>query len=135
MLDSFDIVSDYDAWESRRGVFSFCQYPFFLSIGAKIKLLQHDARRQMELKAREAFFDSILGRRLVSQHLVLKVRRNCLVEDSLRAVSEVVGTGQEEIKKGLRIDFVGEEGVDAGGLRKEWFLLLVRDVFDPHHGK
>jgi E3 ubiquitin-protein ligase HECTD2 len=49
-------------------------------------------------------------------------------------VSEVVGSSQEEVKKGLRIEFIGEEGIDAGGLRKEWFLLLVREVFDPNHG-
>jgi E3 ubiquitin-protein ligase HECTD2 len=88
----------------------------------------------MEGKAREAFFDSILSRKAVSQYLVLKVRRDCLVEDSLRNVSEVVGAGSGDIKKGLKIDFVGEEGVDAGGLRKEWFLLLTREIFDPDHG-
>ncbi|KAK2736637.1 putative E3 ubiquitin-protein ligase [Onygenales sp. PD_40] len=134
LLDYSDLIADFEAWESRHEKFSFCQYSFFLSIWAKIRILEHDARRQMESKAREAFFDSILGRRGVSQYLVLKVRRECLAEDSLRSVSEVVGTGQEEIKKGLRIEFLGEEGVDAGGLRKEWFLLLVREVFDPLYG-
>ncbi|KAI9802496.1 MAG: hypothetical protein M1825_002881 [Sarcosagium campestre] len=134
LLDYADLIADFEAWESRRGKFSFCQYPFFLSIWAKIHILEFDARRQMEDRAREAFFDSIMSRKIVSQFLVLRVRRDCLAEDSLRGVSEVVGTGQEEIKKGLRIEFVGEEGVDAGGLRKEWFLLLVRDVFDPNHG-
>jgi E3 ubiquitin-protein ligase HECTD2 len=39
-----------------------------------------------------------------------------------------------DLKKLLRIEFVGEEGVDAGGLRKEWFLLLVRSLFDPQYG-
>jgi E3 ubiquitin-protein ligase HECTD2 len=135
LLDYSDLVADFEAWESRRGKFSFCQYPFFLSIWAKIHILEHDARRQMEVKAREAFFDSILSRKAVSQYLVLKVRRDCLVEDSMRSVSQIVGAGQEEIKKGLRIEFLGEEGVDAGGLRKEWFLLLVREVFDPNHGE
>lgn len=135
LLDYSDLVADFEIWESRSAKFSFCQYPFFLSIWAKIHIMEHDARRQMEGKAREAFFNSILNHRAVSQYLVLKVRRDCLVEDSLRGVSEVVGSGQEEIKKGLRIEFVGEEGIDAGGLRKEWFLLLVREVFDPHHGK
>ncbi|KAJ5278822.1 hypothetical protein N7478_004194 [Penicillium angulare] len=134
LLDYSDLVSDFEIWESKGSKFSFCQYPFFLSIWAKIHILEHDARRQMEVKAREAFFNSILNSRPVSQFLVLKVRRECLAEDSLRGVSEVVGSGQEEIKKGLRIEFVGEEGIDAGGLRKEWFLLLVREVFDPHHG-
>ncbi|BDD54654.1 hypothetical protein MAP00_000255 [Monascus purpureus] len=134
LLDYSDLVADFETWESKSPKFAFCQYPFFLSIWAKIRILEYDARRQMEGKAREAFFDSILSHKAVSQYLVLRVRRECLVEDSLQGVSEVVGTGEEEIKKGLRIEFVGEEGVDAGGLRKEWFLLLVREVFDPLHG-
>ncbi|KAH8700535.1 hypothetical protein BGW36DRAFT_292789 [Talaromyces proteolyticus] len=134
LLDYSDLVSDFESWESRTAKFSFCQYPFLLSISAKSRILEHDARRQMTIKAREAFLDSILRHKDVSQYLNLKVRRDCLVEDSLRGVSEVVGAGQEEIKKSLRIEFVGEEGVDAGGLRKEWFLLLVREVFDPNHG-
>jgi E3 ubiquitin-protein ligase HECTD2 len=134
LLDYSDLIADFEAWEAKRGKFSFCQYPFFLSIWAKIQIMEHDARRQMEVKAREAFFDSIMTRQMVNQYLVLKIRRECLVEDSLKGVSEVVGSGSEEIKKGLRIEFRGEEGIDAGGLRKEWFLLLVRDVFNPEHG-
>ena len=134
LLDYSDLVVDFEAWEGRRTKFAFCQYPFFLSLGAKIKIMEHDAHRQMEVKAREAFFDSIMTRKAISQYLVLKVRRDCLVEDSLKGVSEVVGSSGDEIKKGLRIEFKGEEGVDAGGLRKEWFLLLVRDVFNPEHG-
>nr|AGZ20485.1 putative ubiquitin protein ligase [Penicillium janthinellum] len=134
LLDYSDLIADFEVWESKSSKFSFCQYPFLLSIWAKIRIMEHDARRQMEVKAREAFFSSILTQRAVSQYLVLKVRRECLVEDSMRAVGESVGAGSEEIKKGLRIEFVGEEGVDAGGLRKEWFLLLVREVFDPNHG-
>ncbi|KAL8796745.1 MAG: hypothetical protein Q9182_007310 [Xanthomendoza sp. 2 TL-2023] len=134
ILDYCDLVADFEAWENRRGSFSFCQYPMFLSLWAKIRILEHDARRQMEIRARQAFFNSIMSRNAVSQYLLLKVRRECLVEDSLRGVSEAVGSGQEDIKKSLRIAFQGEEGVDAGGLRKEWFLLLVREVFDPEHG-
>ncbi|KAI6089032.1 hypothetical protein F4821DRAFT_276585 [Hypoxylon rubiginosum] len=134
LVDCLDFKADFELWESRRGRFAFCQYPFFLSIWAKIQILEFDAKRQMAGKAREAFFDSILSHRSYAQYLVLNVRRDCLVEDSLKKVSEVVGSGSEEIKKGLRIEFQGEEGVDGGGLRKEWFLLLVREVFNPDHG-
>ena len=115
LLDYSDLISDFDTWETRNGKFSFCQYPMFLSIWAKIHIMAYDARRQMEIKAREAFFNSIMSRKAISQYLVLKVRRDCLVEDSLRGVSEVIGTGQEEIKKGLRIEFSNEEGIDRGG--------------------
>ncbi|KAK3989865.1 putative E3 ubiquitin-protein ligase [Cladorrhinum sp. PSN332] len=138
LLDDSDLVADFESWERKSGgngnKFAFCQYPFLLSIGAKIRILEHDARRQMGNKAREAFFDSLMTHRTISQHLVLNVRRECLVEDSLRAVSEAIGAGGEDLKKGLKISFLGEEGVDAGGLRKEWFLLLVREVFGQENG-
>lgn len=135
LLDYSDLVADFDAWEKKRGKFTFCQYPFFLSIWAKIQIMEHDARRQMEVQASEAFFNSVMSAKTFNQYLYLRVRRDCLVEDSLKGVSEVVGAGGEEIKKALRIEFKGEEGVDAGGLRKEWFLLLVRDIFNPEHGE
>ncbi|KAK0705227.1 hypothetical protein B0H67DRAFT_375220 [Lasiosphaeris hirsuta] len=134
LLDDSDLVADFEAWERKKGKFSFCQFPFLLSIGAKIRVLEYDARRQMENRARDAFFDSLTTHRVIHQHLVLDVRRDCLVDDSLKAVSEVIGGGAEDIKKELKIIFKGEEGVDAGGLRKEWFLLLVREVFNPDHG-
>ncbi|KAK9448095.1 uncharacterized protein V1518DRAFT_434351 [Limtongia smithiae] len=110
--------------------FTFCQYPFFLSMGSKITILEYDARRQMEIKAREAFFSTLNYKRVVQPHLILKVRRNCLIEDSLQQISSY----ETDIKKGLKIEFVGEDGVDAGGLRKEWFLLLAREMFDPLNG-
>jgi len=134
LVDTLDFKADFELWESKRGKFTFCQYPFFLSIWAKIQILEFDAKRQMAGKAREAFFDSIMSHKGYTQHLVFSVRRECLVDDSLQKVSEVVGSGSEDIKKALRIEFQGEEGVDGGGLRKEWFLLLVREVFNPDHG-
>ena len=134
MIDYIDLVGDFESWESKRGKFAFCQYPFLLSIWAKKIILEYDARRQMQNKARDAFFDSIMTRRNVNQFFVLDVRRDCLVDDSLQAVSEVIGSGSEDVKKSLRVTFRGEEGIDGGGLRKEWFLLLVREVFNPDHG-
>jgi hypothetical protein len=38
------------------------------------------------------------------------------------------------LKKKLKIEFVNEPGIDAGGLSKEWFLLLVRELFDEKWG-
>ncbi|KAJ4306889.1 putative E3 ubiquitin-protein ligase [Collariella sp. IMI 366227] len=87
LLDDSDLVADFDAWERKQARFSFCYHPFLLSIGAKIQILEHDARRQMENRARDAFFDSIMTNRMVQQFLMLDIRRECLVEDSLKAVS------------------------------------------------
>ncbi|KAI9692622.1 MAG: putative E3 ubiquitin-protein ligase [Bogoriella megaspora] len=135
LLDYMNLVADFELWETKRPAFCFCQYPFFLSIGAKIRILEHDAKRQMEIQAREAFFEAIMNERdSVGHYFMLQVRRACLVEDSLQQISAAVGASGNEVKKGLKVQFVGEEGVDVGGLRKEWFLLLIREIFDPDHG-
>lgn len=38
------------------------------------------------------------------------------------------------MKKALRITFQNEPGIDYGGVRKEWFLLLIRQLFDRQFG-
>ncbi|MGH0148921.1 UNVERIFIED_CONTAM: hypothetical protein FKN15_041297 [Acipenser sinensis] len=34
----------------------------------------------------------------------------------------------------MQVIFVGEEAVDAGGVRKEFFLLIMRELLDPKYG-
>lgn len=34
----------------------------------------------------------------------------------------------------LQVIFVGEDAVDAGGVRKEFFLLIMKELLDPKYG-
>lgn len=34
----------------------------------------------------------------------------------------------------VQVIFVGEEAVDAGGVRKEFFLLMMKELLDPKYG-
>ena len=36
-----------------------------------------------------------------------------------------------DVAKHNYIKFVDEEGVDDGGLLREWYTLLARSIFDP----
>ncbi|GAA6022166.1 hypothetical protein JCM10207_003931 [Rhodosporidiobolus poonsookiae] len=123
------LVGDFTRWETADR-FALCQYPFLLSLGVKMGLLGWDGERQMIERAREAYRSSFATNQLESPLLLLRIRRDQLVSDSLRQIS----LNRENLKKTLRIAFEGEEGVDAGGLRKEWFLLLCRQLFDPQFG-
>ena len=33
----------------------------------------------------------------------------------------------------LSVAFYGEEGIDAGGLTREWFIVLARSIFNPNY--
>ncbi|KAK9728614.1 putative E3 ubiquitin-protein ligase, variant 3 [Basidiobolus ranarum] len=130
LVDYIDLVLDYDSWQQRSGRFSFCQYPFLISMGAKTRILEVDARRQMENKVKEAIITILFQKRVTVPYLVLHIRRDFLIEDSLNQLS----VHQMDLKKKLKIEFVNEDGIDAGGLTKEWFLLLVRELFNPQYG-
>lgn len=38
------------------------------------------------------------------------------------------------MKKQLKVQFSGEEGVDEGGVQKEFFQLAIRELFDVKYG-
>eukprot|EP00954_Amorphochlora_amoebiformis_P004149 322552-Amorphochlora_amoeboformis.AAC.2 len=58
------------------------------------------------------------------------VRRKRLFEDSYHQFQQLTS---EELKGQLSVKFHGEQGVDAGGLTREWFLLLSRAIFDRNY--
>jgi len=55
-------------------------------------------------------------------------------EDVLRSsYFQVMAKSSEEFKtKRLEIKLTGEEGLDYGGLTREWFELLAKDLLDPN---
>ncbi|CAO1604362.1 E3 ubiquitin-protein ligase tom1 [Xanthoria calcicola] len=61
--------------------------------------------------------------------LQLNIRRDQVFLDSYKFMHFKSG---DEIKFGkLNIRFHGEEGVDAGGVSREWFQVLSRQMFNP----
>ncbi|XP_074089490.1 putative E3 ubiquitin-protein ligase HECTD2 isoform X1 [Macrotis lagotis] len=134
-LDHIDLMEEYHTWQcfgnSRR--FSFCQYPFVISIAAKKIIIQRDSEQQMISIARQSLVDKVSRRQRPDMNMLflnMKVRRTHLVSDSLDELTRKRG----DLKKKLKVTFVGEAGLDMGGLTKEWFLLLIRQIFHPDYG-
>ncbi|KAF1989029.1 hypothetical protein K402DRAFT_12894 [Aulographum hederae CBS 113979] len=63
--------------------------------------------------------------------LQLNVRRDQVFLDSFKSLYYKSG---DEMKYGkLNIRFSGEEGVDAGGVTREWFQVLAKQMFNPDY--
>lgn len=62
----------------------------------------------------------------------IKVRRQSILEDSYRIISSV--NRMELLKTKLWVEFEGEVGLDYGGLAREWFFLLSKEMFNPYYG-
>lgn len=64
--------------------------------------------------------------------LKLRIRREHILED---AFAKVMSVGLDDLRKScLYVRFAGEEGLDHGGLSREFFFLLSRELFKPHYG-
>uniref|UniRef100_A0ABM0LV47 LOW QUALITY PROTEIN: probable E3 ubiquitin-protein ligase HERC4-like n=1 Tax=Saccoglossus kowalevskii TaxID=10224 RepID=A0ABM0LV47_SACKO len=135
-----DIRSDYICWihhiTGQVPALSFCNYPFSLDSHAKTKLLHVDALMQMQAAMDEVHrrnIESIFLPQIdpVSPCLVLNIRRENIVPNTLDQISK---QGTIDLKKPLRVSFVGEDAVDAGGVRKEFFMLILREILNPKYG-
>ena len=60
----------------------------------------------------------------------LKIRRNNIIEDTLNEISNF----PDRLQFPLKVEFVGEEAEDEGGVRKEYFILVIRKIFDVNYG-
>merc|ERR1712137_138109 len=60
----------------------------------------------------------------------LHIRRSQVFMDSYHQLRMRSG---EEMRGKLSISFVGEEGMDAGGVAREWFKILGREIFNPNY--
>ncbi|XP_022911750.1 E3 ubiquitin-protein ligase Nedd-4 isoform X7 [Onthophagus taurus] len=62
----------------------------------------------------------------------IKVRRTHILEDSYRVISSV--SRPDNLKTKLWVEFEAEVGLDYGGLAREWFFLLSKEMFNPYYG-
>ncbi|CAH1793709.1 unnamed protein product, partial [Owenia fusiformis] len=67
----------------------------------------------------------------VNPCLVLFIRRENIVQDTINQLQK---QGCADFKKPLKVMFYNEEAVDEGGVRKEFFMLLLREILDPKFG-
>uniref|UniRef100_A0AAQ4RMS3 HECT-type E3 ubiquitin transferase n=1 Tax=Gasterosteus aculeatus aculeatus TaxID=481459 RepID=A0AAQ4RMS3_GASAC len=62
----------------------------------------------------------------------LKLRRNAVLEDSYRRILSVKRA--DLLKARLWVEFEGEKGLDYGGVAREWFFLMSKEMFNPYYG-
>ncbi|KAF8070121.1 hypothetical protein FPV67DRAFT_1579109 [Lyophyllum atratum] len=103
-------------------------------MSGSFSLLVHNPR-VLDFDNKRNYFNQQVHRRPHSREhhatLQLNVRRARVFEDSFQHLQRKTG---DQIKYGkLSVRFYDEEGVDAGGVTREWFQILARQMFDPNN--
>ncbi|XP_022116720.1 apoptosis-resistant E3 ubiquitin protein ligase 1 [Pieris rapae] len=98
------------------------------------RLLLANCGGEDTFKNKQEFFYSEM-RTAHSRHphdkIALRVRRDDLVRSSLKATKHFT---LADWCKNFDVAFHGEQGVDWGGVRREWFSLLCGQLFDARFG-
>lgn len=149
LVEKVDIKKDYYEWLRRKNLrlkrphnylpsdnVLFCDFPFVFDGRSKTLLLQTDADIQMQVALQEAWAQNINSIFLptidpVNPLLTLFVRRDHIVQDTLNQLSK---QKRDDLKKPLKVMFIGEDAYDAGGVKKEFFMLLLKEILDLKYG-
>ncbi|KAJ1342283.1 hypothetical protein BSLG_003206 [Batrachochytrium salamandrivorans] len=95
------------------------------SVDNNVPQYKRDFRRKL------VYFRSQPALRPIPGQVHVAVRRTNIFEDSF---TEIMRVPAVDLKKRLMIKFQGEDGLDYGGLSREFFFLLSHEMFNPFYG-
>ena len=137
-MDGKEAYLDLFRWKSasksqRSSSFFICAHPFLFSPGSKRNLLQIENQMEMfnTATADGVTYNVMEGTFQFDPFWVLEVEREQLLPQTLRKIADAK---PNDLRKKLRIVFKGEEGVDAGGVTREFFQLISAQLFDVNSG-
>ncbi|XP_069838556.1 E3 ubiquitin-protein ligase NEDD4 isoform X2 [Dendropsophus ebraccatus] len=86
-----------------------------------------------DYKRKYEYFRKKLKKQLdIPNRFEMKLRRTAIFEDSYRRIIAV--KRPEFLKARLWIEFDNEKGLDYGGVAREWFFLISKEMFNPYYG-
>ena len=133
----------------------FCQdnrLLFNMKLSKEIRLLEGpllpllmlpECRKSLDLRVRMKYFDLCLSRleELPDEYgevqdddepIHICVNRETVLEDTVAAFRDL--TPYDLMSKDIDIEFEGEDGIDASGLTREWYMLVCRAIFKAEYG-
>lgn len=94
------------------------------SLDQNVPQYKRDFRRKL------IYFRSQPALRPLPGQCHIKVRRDHIFEDSY---AEIMRQSSGDLKKRLMIKFEGEDGLDYGGVSREFFFVLSHEMFNPFY--
>ncbi|KAL1508843.1 hypothetical protein ABEB36_003674 [Hypothenemus hampei] len=136
LSDMVEMDRDFANFKSELGLFSgkfsFMNYPFILTPATKTMGLYFDNRIRMYSERRISILQAVTGQPS-NPYLRLKVRRENIIEDALVELEMISMENPNDLKKQLVVEFEGEQGIDEGGVSKEFFQLVIEEIFNPDY--
>ncbi|EKE41370.1 ubiquitin ligase, putative [Entamoeba nuttalli P19] len=92
------------------------RYPKYLTFEAKAQIFRKQIKKEQKRHSRRGFY--------------ISVHRNNIFQESY---SQLMFATNDDLKGRLKVKFVGEQGIDMGGLRKEWLRVIATSMFNADY--
>eukprot|EP00934_Nitzschia_sp_Nitz4_P004456 Nitzschia sp. Nitz4//scaffold265_size26576//8993//11333//NITZ4_008247-RA/size26576-augustus-gene-0.21-mRNA-1//-1//CDS//3329544837//4446//frame0 len=119
LVSTSDVVAESELRHHHRTLISY----------ATVAHIQHQS-----LDQKINWFQGLCGELTIpweSGRIKIVVRRDNILEDSVRSV---MALSRADMRKRWRIDFFGEPAIDSGGVMREWFHLVTKQLYNPDLG-
>lgn len=120
----------------------FMTHRNLIPVAFKQKVLQFSNRAQQDLHfqqqmreqpifLQQQFMAALMTGQAMRPCILITVRRDNIVDDTYAFLRQ---TEPQALHLPLKVRFLGEEGLDEGGVRREFFQVLIRRLFDKDYG-
>ena len=114
----------YNVMSSKEGLFS---YSFVIQLSSKIMILHTENQLKQKIESQRSIITNLNEDNMF---LKLTIDRNHLLTSSMNQLISKT----KDLRKELKVEFEGEMGVDQGGVSKEWFSLIIKEIFNEEYG-
>ena len=127
-----DVGKELEKYLDKKGIL-FLKHPAILTLPFKFTCLSQSNAIIQSLSGRQFLLERLLQMNLNSNPVVftIQVSRDNIVDDTIDKLSKA---NPNELSKRLSVVFQGEQGVDAGGVSREFFYLLCNELFSAKYG-
>ncbi|WUR02425.1 E3 ubiquitin-protein ligase [Vairimorpha necatrix] len=122
LCSNFNFKEEFKFYRSKTK--TILNYFFILPVHTKAELIKYENNDLMKASLQDAFFRSLFEGH-TEPYLFITVSRAEIYKDSIKILKKIKF---ENVHKQLRITFKNEEGVDSGGIRKEYFQILSHEI-------
>lgn len=84
-------------------------------------------------ETRSKYFRDFIKKRIHKETLKpFRIDRKEILKSSFNAFKNL--SSEDRFLDHIKIDFIGEKGIDQGGLKREWFTLLIEEILRKEAG-
>ena len=134
-VQNLDTRSHYGNRAPKKNIFSFLSNPFFLTLSKKNLGLYYDNKIKMMRERRNNIMMSLLEGSVPNPYFKMRLSRNSLLSETLCLIELQEQENPAILRKQLFIEFENEQGIDQGGVSKEFFQLVIDELLNKGYSK